>query len=301
MSTATLTAASLFAGTGLSRPSRIVTAGLAWTAAGIHLALTPEHFDERTAYGLFFLGAALFQVALGWLLLRRPGPAVYRVGAYASLALIATWIVTRALVPPFSPEGSVEPVTLPGVLATASELATLFIIASALPQTGKSRLASRWAWGGAAGLAFTLLFLLASSAVSYVSWTNEDLRSSSSGFSLRSPFFIGMLLPHVRVTAPWSTLAFTALAGALVTANVVAAMGRAQRSLFCRPGRGVLAAAPALFAVSSCCGTSAALFLGVSATVPLLTVTPWLLLATVGLLSANLTLTLRATSARIRN
>ncbi|MGH2726922.1 MAG: hypothetical protein ACRDKS_08080 [Actinomycetota bacterium] len=27
------------------------------TRRAIHLALTPEHFDERTVYGLFFLGA----------------------------------------------------------------------------------------------------------------------------------------------------------------------------------------------------------------------------------------------------
>ncbi|MFP5371095.1 MAG: hypothetical protein ACLGI3_10155, partial [Actinomycetes bacterium] len=41
-------------------------------------------------------------------------------------------------------------------------------------------------------------------------------------------------------------------------------------------------------AVSGCCGAPFALFLGTSAVVALAGLTPWLLLATIGLLSANI-------------
>ncbi len=72
-----------------------VIGSLAWLAAAIHLVLTPEHFQERFVYGAFFLAASVFQILLGWFLLFRPGPRVYRAGAVGSLVLIATWIVTQ--------------------------------------------------------------------------------------------------------------------------------------------------------------------------------------------------------------
>jgi len=46
-----------------------VAGRLTWVAAGIHLALTPEHFEERFVYGVFFLAASVFQLVLGWFLL----------------------------------------------------------------------------------------------------------------------------------------------------------------------------------------------------------------------------------------
>lgn len=284
----------------LAPSARLVAAALAWTAALVHLALTPEHFEERTVYGLFFLAAALFQLWLGWRLVGGPSAAVLRAGAFGSLGLIATWILTRTLAPPLGEKGGPEPVTLLGVLATGAELATLFILATLLPAPRWSRRRSRWLWGTTAGLSFAFLFLLASSAISYVPWATKEIPSFNNqynGFSLGSPFIIGMPLPHIWMVGAWSTFAATAVAAGLVAATVIVSMGGTRTSVSCTARRrGVVAVAPALFAVSSCCGTSVALFLGVSTTVALLRFTPWILLTTVLMLSANLILTVRGRS-----
>jgi hypothetical protein len=266
---------------------------LAWVAAGIHLVLTPEHFRERTVYGIFFLGASVFQVWLGWALLRRPSVRVFRVGAAGSLGLIATWIATRAVAPPLSPEGAPEPVTLAGVVATGAELAALVLLAAALPASGVRAWRARRAWAVAAGLAFALLSLLASSAVSYVPWVAKKVPSFNDitgDIRLDRPFIIGMPVPHIWVVGPWSTFALTALAAVLVAANVAVAMDPRRGDAAWTRRRTLLGAAPAFLAVSSCCGAPVALFLGVSATVALARASPWLLAGTVAMFALNLAL-----------
>lgn len=205
-----------------------VAGRLTWVAAGIHLALTHEHFEERFVYGVFFLAASVFQLILGWLLVFRAGPKVYRAGAVGSLVLIATWIVTRAVAPPLSPGGGAEPVTLLGVLATGAELATLMLLATALPVPSATRRWTRRAWGVAAGVTFGGLFLLASGALSYISFVGDapSLNALNPGFSLNYPVVYGMLLPHVWVVGSWSTFAFIAVAAGLVAANVSTVAGR---------------------------------------------------------------------------
>lgn len=270
------------ASSGLPETARPVVAALAWGAAATHLLLTPEHFAERTVYGVFFLSASLFQIVLGWLLVTRPSVRVLKAGAGGSLALIATWIVTRAVAPPLSPEGAPEPVTLLGVLATALELATLVLLASFLPiPRGRSQ-RTRVAWAAGAGLTFVLLVLLASSAVSYD--PRAGLRAVAFSvwwgdrLSLGTPLVYGSLLPHVWVVGPWSTFVLTTLAGMLLALNV-AAMMRARAALVrCPPRRrGFLALAPTLLVVSGCCGAPLALFFGASAVVALYRATPWIL------------------------
>lgn len=274
-----------------------VSGRLAWLAAAIHLALTPEHFDERVVYGAFFLSASLFQLVLGWFLLFRPAPRVYRAGAIGSLVLIATWIVTRAVAPPLSPGGGVEPVTLLGVLATGAELATLVLLATALPVPTAARRWTRWAWGAAAGAAFAGLFLLASGALSYVSFAGDppSLSFSNPGFSLSYPMIYGLLFPHIWVVGSWSTFVFIGVAAVLVAANVATVTGRRAVAPECNPRpRGLLAVAPSLFAVSSCCGMPLALFMGTAAVGFLFKATPWLLLITIAMLGANLFVMRRA-------
>lgn len=283
------------AGPGLSPSARIAAAALAWTAAAIHLVLTPEHFRERTVYGLFFLGASLFQVWLAWALVRRPGPLVYRVGALGSLGLIATWLVTRAAAPPLSETGGPEPVTLPGVVATGAELATLLVLATALPVPPGKRRRARWVLGACVGLGFGLLLLFATSSFSYVPWVARDLpyfNNVYGGLSLWTPFIIGMPVPHLWVVGAWSTFALIGVAAVLVAANVGVAVGRRGDACASRH-RSLLAVAPAFLAVSSCCGAPAALFLGASAVAPLGRVTPWLLVATIVMLLGNLGLLVR--------
>lgn len=176
----------------------------------------------------------------------------------------------------------VEPVTLLGVLATGLELATLALLATALPVPTATRRWTRWAWGIAAGVMFAGLFLLASGALSYVSFAGDppSLNLLNPGVSLNYPLVYGLLLPHLWVVGSWSTFVFIAVAAILVAANVATVTGRRAVAPECNPRpRGLLAVAPSLFAVSSCCGALLALFLGTSA-VGLFKATPWLLLLT---------------------
>jgi hypothetical protein len=274
-----------------------VTGALTLTAAAIHLVLTPEHFDQQVAYGWFFLAAAAFQGALGWLLFARPGPRVYRAGAFGSLLLIVTWIVTRTAVPPLAAHDSAEPVTALGVLATGAELATLMLLAAALPvPTARARWL-RWTWAAGAGVAFAALFMLTSGALSYVPFTrgSPSLEVLNTGFSLNSPLIYGMLAPHVWLVGSWSVLAFTGVAAALVAANVASLSAHRALAPECnaRPSS-IVALGPSLLAVSSCCGAPLALFLGTTAVGFLFQATPYLLLITIVLLVANLLLTRRA-------
>lgn len=274
-----------------ANPLPKVTGSLAWTAAAIHLALTPEHFKERVVYGVSFLAMTIFQAALGWLLFSRPGARVYRVGAIGTSVLIATWIVTRAVAPPLSPEGEAEAVTALGVLATGAELATLVLLASALPVARARSRWIRWAWGTASGIAYASLVLLASGALSYVP-LGEDAPSLSvldQGLSLHSPAIYGLLLPKIWLFASWSVLVFSAIAAILVGANVTAITGRDALAPECnRRSSTLVALAPSFLAVSSCCGMPVALFLGSAAVGFLFEATPWLLLVTIGLLATNL-------------
>lgn len=285
-------APSPYAFPGLPRPARLTTAILAISAAGIHLVLTPEHFRERTVYGFFFLIASAFQIVLGWLLIRRARAAVYRAGAWGSLALIGTWIVTRAVAPPFSPEGRPEPVTLLGILATGAELAALVLLATALPLPAERRRGAQWAWGCAAGAGFAALFLISSGAVSYTSLVTSKFSSIDVALvsgSLQSPLLFGMLLPHVWLVGSLPTFVLIAVAAVLLGVNVAASLDRPPAGgARLPPRRTVLALAPTMFAVSSCCGASTALFLGVAAVGPLFAATPWILLATAVMLAVNL-------------
>jgi hypothetical protein len=261
-------------------------------AAMIHLGLTPEHVAEHVLYGAFFLVAAAIQVVLAVGLLRRPGPGMIRLATLSSLGLIGTWIVTRTIVPPLSPESAGAPVDLLGVGASGLEVAatTLLVSRMTLPV-----LPGRWARAtvaSLAGAAFMGLFLLASGAISYVDFVRPapSIDVWNPHVTLQTPLFYGMLLPHIWLVGPWSTFALTASTGLLVTANVAQLLPTGTDHACTVPRRGIAATAPLLIGVSSCCGAQVALFLGASTIGLLYRATPWILLLTVVLLAANLLL-----------
>jgi hypothetical protein len=288
-----------------SRPiTAWVSAALIAAAGLIHLVLTPEHFREQTLYGVFFLAAALVQLMLAAVLLLRPTPWVFRVGALSSAGLIGAWLATRAVAPPFS--SLPERVTLAGVLATGVELAALILLAALLPvgngeAAGPPRFALPWAL--LAGPLFVLLYLVAVGALARV---EADVSESvavpslsvdaSNGWSLRSPWLVVALSDHVLLSTSWSVAAFVLIAGVLVALNTGLIVGLARSTRACRPqAGGVLAVAPALVAAPTCCGAGLPLgfALGGGTIAPVLAVTPWLLLATGMLLAANLAVLVR--------
>jgi len=264
-------------------------------AGGIHLVLTPEHFAEQTVYGIFFLVAAVFQIALALLLALRPGPLVIRAGVYGNAALIAIWIVTRVVAPPLGE--SPEPVTFWGVLAKGLELAALFLLLVLLPPAARregARAVSRprvaWGWAIGTGAGFTLLFMFASGSLTYVPGTMPPLPVTIDpwqGPSLVRPWVEGPLTSHLYLSASWSTLVFAVLAGGLLGAATGLQVGLSQVAPSGAPGRGgYLAISPALVAVPSCCGVPLVAFLGTSIIPVLVWATPWLLLATTAGLAA---------------
>ena len=111
-------------------------AGLSALAGVIHLLVTPEHFEEWSGYGLFFLIAGLAQLIYAPVLLRQPANRSLLIAGIAGNALIiALWIVTRTLGIPLGPEaGEVEAI---GVLDTLSKLAELALIGCLVALLGR--------------------------------------------------------------------------------------------------------------------------------------------------------------------
>lgn len=273
-------------------------AALLVVAAGIHLLLSPEHFEEHVLFGLFFLGAAAVQVALAGALLLRPAPWAFRVGVLSSGALIATWLVTRAIAPPFA--DAPEPVTFAGVLAGAVELSTLLLLAVALPLGGGSLREPRFSvrWAAAAGPAFVLLFLVATGALARVETDLSErvavpslLLDTYGGWSFQRPWVTAVLSDHLLFGTSWAVAVFLVVAAILVSLNAGLIVGLARCGAACRPqSGGVVAAAPAFVAAPTCCGAGlpVGFALGGGTIVPVVSATPWLLLGTACLLSANL-------------
>jgi len=127
---------------------------------------------------------------------------VYRVGIWGSLAIVTLWVTTRTLALPL-PGAKVEPVTLPGVAATALEVAALLALVALLPATprrpapGRPRFATGWAL--LAGAGFAVLFALASGTLVYT-WTPLP-----GGIRAPSLSIAHVPLPLAARWSPWSS------------------------------------------------------------------------------------------------
>jgi hypothetical protein len=115
-------------GAGMTAAMLGMIAGLSCLAAGIHVSVAPEHFDEWWGYGTFFLVAAVGECALVVLLALRPGAWIVQAGIWTSLATMLMYLVSRTSGIPLGPEkGVVETIDLPGLAATAAE-GTLVVV-----------------------------------------------------------------------------------------------------------------------------------------------------------------------------
>lgn len=283
-----------------------VAGGCSILAGLIHLAITPEHLQERLAVGVFFAVVAAFQFALGSRLLRRATPRLVRVGIAGTATLIVAWLVTRAVVLPAAPARRPEPVTLLGLVAVTAEVASIVVLARLLPPPRVRSRPTAAAVGGAAGALFVTVFLLTSGALSYVSAGGpapslrfnvpSDPSSISLIDSLSYPLVSGRLVPHVWLVGSLWSLVFAAAAGVFLAVGVTARLRLGAAGTTCLPARAAASAAPAFAAVSSCCGPSLALLLGTSAVPLLFRASPWILLVTAFLLAFDLR-RLRATAS----
>jgi hypothetical protein len=107
-------------------------------AAGVHVAVCPEHYGEGWLYGAFFTVTASLQLLWAVLLMFRPDPRTVRAGLVATVGLIALWAVTRTAGIPLGPErGEVEAVGALDVIATTCELVVVMAAAWALTRSGR--------------------------------------------------------------------------------------------------------------------------------------------------------------------
>ena len=75
----------------------VLTATGATVVGGlVHLALTPEHWDQSVPYGLFFLAAGVGQLVLASVLTRPSAPTwVWTATVYANVFLVGVYVAAR--------------------------------------------------------------------------------------------------------------------------------------------------------------------------------------------------------------
>jgi hypothetical protein len=150
---------------GRARPqlenSVFVACGLACGSGLIHVDAAVEHFHEYVLFSAFFVVLASLQFAWTAAVYRRPSRTLLRLGAAASLLVVALWLVSRTSGLPLGPKRW-KPESVGGFdsIATADELvlALLVLAPAGLRAGGVVRWVSR-----EGALAVGLLLILLSS------------------------------------------------------------------------------------------------------------------------------------------
>jgi hypothetical protein len=94
-----------------TRPMAAVAAWSALAAGLIHFIVVPEHMQESSLYGGFFVAATAAQVGLAVLLARRSAAWLLVGNIAVQVALVSVWALTRTVGIPLGPEaGMVEAV-----------------------------------------------------------------------------------------------------------------------------------------------------------------------------------------------
>ena len=112
------------AGTEALRECIRIAAGLSVSVGVIHAIGTVDHFSHYWLYGVFFMLVTYGQVLWGIALWRdRASARTLAIGAYANLAIVAIWLVSRTIGIPFGPYAfDAEPIGIADAAATADEL-----------------------------------------------------------------------------------------------------------------------------------------------------------------------------------
>jgi hypothetical protein len=128
-----------------------MTAVASISAALVHAAVMPDHFDESAIYGSFFLVTALAQLGFAVVILTRPGRPVLTAGIAGNALVIVLWLASRTYGVPIGPDhGETEPFGLLDALASAYEAA--IVVFGILALRAGIR-ASVWRWSRWAPLA----------------------------------------------------------------------------------------------------------------------------------------------------
>jgi hypothetical protein len=106
------------------RTAVIVAAAGSLVAAGVHVAVCPEHFHEALRLGVFFVIASLTQTGWAVLLVRRPSRVMFAIGLAGNLGMVVLWTLTRTVGLPFH-LAEVEAVGVVDAIATSAEIVTI--------------------------------------------------------------------------------------------------------------------------------------------------------------------------------
>jgi hypothetical protein len=109
------------------RDAAIATVVLFSAAAGfVHAVVTPEHFREHLAFGLFSLAVTVWQLAVVVAGLNRPSRALWVWTAAGNLAVLTIWALSRTTGLPVGPEPwTPEPAGLLDLACGAYEVAVI--------------------------------------------------------------------------------------------------------------------------------------------------------------------------------
>jgi hypothetical protein len=113
------------------RPALLIAVTGSLIAAGVHVAVCPEHFREALRFGIFFVLISLFQTAWCVAVVRRPTRVLFLAGAVVNAGCVVLWAITRTVGLPFG-LSEVEAVGAVDLVATIAEVATVIGCASCL-------------------------------------------------------------------------------------------------------------------------------------------------------------------------
>lgn len=105
-----------------ARPAAAILTLLSFGAAGIHFAVSPDHFAEWVPYGMAFACLAWFQLAWSAAYLLGPTRRLGLVAVVVNAAVVAVWVWSRTIGLPIGPEpGATEPVGFADALSSGLE------------------------------------------------------------------------------------------------------------------------------------------------------------------------------------
>jgi hypothetical protein len=132
---------------------------LSMAAALIHFAVIKQHLDSYWLYGAFFVVVGFGQLCWGLLVVWRPSPIVYWLGALGNASVAVFFVITRTIGTLIGPEAS-APAQLGfgDTAATAYEVMIVLLAASLLTGTAtRFRAAPASAAGGGALLSLLVM------------------------------------------------------------------------------------------------------------------------------------------------
>jgi hypothetical protein len=109
-------------------------------AAGIHFAVTGEHFEEYMLFGVFFAIIAWFQALWALGVVITPSAWVLALGFMVNAQIAWVWLISRTVGLPIGPQpGVAEPAAFLDVLSTVIELSVAAVCAALLYRGRSSR------------------------------------------------------------------------------------------------------------------------------------------------------------------